>query len=84
MNICRSEIPLSISARTCGCKEKDGKMIAYSLIDSYHGLCLDKKDIITSELEACKMLLMQSTDDTDRSTIEKEMAQLRIMLDLLS
>ena len=59
-------------------------MIAYSLIYSYHGLCLDKKEITNSELEACKMLLKQSTDDTDRSTIEKEMAQLRIILDLLS
>jgi hypothetical protein len=84
MNVCVSEAPMSISARTCGCKEKNGKRVAYTLIDSYHGLCLDKRDIIMSELEACVTLLKYSTDDADRSTIEKEIAQLRIMLNLLS
>jgi len=84
MNICRSEVSISISARTCSCKEKNGKRVAYTLIDSYHGLCLDKKDIIMSELEACLTLLEYSIDYADRSTIEKEIAQLRIMLDLLS
>ena len=51
MNVCVSEAPMSVSARTCGCKEKNEKRVAYTLIDSYHGLCLDKIDIIMSELE---------------------------------
>ncbi len=84
MNIYGSEVPKSISARTCGCKEKNGMRVAYTLIDSYHGLCLDKKDIIMSELEACITLLKYSTDEADRSTIKREIQQLRIMLDLLS
>jgi hypothetical protein len=84
MNICESEVSMSISARTCGCKEKSEKKVAYTLIDSYHGLCLDKKDIIVSQLEACVTLLKYSTTETDRSTIKKEIAQLRMMLDLLS
>ena len=84
MNICGSEVLMSISARTCNCKEKNGKRVAYTLIDSYHGLCLDKKDIIISELEACITLLKYSTDEADRSTIEREIVQLRTMLDLLS
>ena len=75
---------MSISARTCNCKEKNGKSVAYTLIDSYHGLCLDKKDIIISELEACITLLKYSTDEADRSIIEREIVQLKIMLDLLS
>ena len=75
---------MSISARTCGCKEKNGKRVAYTLIDSYHGLCLDKKDIVMSELEACITLLKYSNDEVDRSTIKGEIQQLRIMLDLLS
>ena len=58
--------------------------VAYTLIDSYHGLCLDKKDIIMSEWEACITLLKYSTDEADRSTIKREIQQLRIMLDLLS
>jgi hypothetical protein len=84
MNICESEVPMSISARTCNCKEKNGKSVAYTLIDPYHGLCLDKKDIIISELEACITLLKYSTDEADRSIIEREIVQLKIMLDLLS
>lgn len=84
MNICGSEVLMSISARTCSCKEKNGKRVAYTLIDSYHGLCIDKKDIIISELEACIILLKYSTDEADRSTIKREIVQLRTVLDLLS
>ena len=84
MNICDSEVSMPISARTCNCKEENGKRVTYTLIESYHGLCLDKNDIIISELEACITLLKYSIDEADRSTIEREIAQLRIMLDLLS
>ena len=34
-----------IEAKTSGCREK-GIKITYSLVDTYHSLCLDKKDII--------------------------------------
>jgi hypothetical protein len=53
MNIAESEEPVIVVAKTCGCKEK-GKRVTYSLVDAYHSLCLDKKDIIASELEACE------------------------------
>ena len=79
MNVCRSEIPILISARTSGCKEKNEKTVVYSIIDSYHGLCLDKKDIIISEWEACKILLKYSTDDNSDSSAIEEMAQLQNM-----
>jgi hypothetical protein len=84
MNVCKTEAQTPISARTCGCKAKGGRIVAYTLIDSYHGLCVDKRDIILSELEACLTLLKYSTDDTDRSVIEKEIEQLNILLGLLS
>jgi hypothetical protein len=84
MNISQSEVPISISARTCGCMERNGKKVAYTFVDSYHQLCLDKKGIVMSELEACAPLLRHMTDPLDRPTIEKEITQLRIMLDLLS
>jgi hypothetical protein len=51
MNIAESEQPVKIIAKTCGCKDK-GTKITYSFIDAYHSLCIDKKDIISSELEA--------------------------------
>ena len=84
MNICKTEAQTLISARTCGCKSKGAMKVAYTLIDSYHGLCLNKRDIILSELEACLTLLKYSTDDTDRAVIEKEISQLNILLDLLT
>ena len=44
MNMCKTESPVIILAKTCGCKEKNMK-VTYTFIDSYHSLCLDKKDI---------------------------------------
>jgi hypothetical protein len=51
---------------------------------SYHRLCLNKGAIIMSELEACVTLFEYLMDHADHSSIENEIAQLRIMLDLLS
>jgi hypothetical protein len=48
--------PLEIVAKTCGCKGKENKVI-YSFVDDQYGLCIDKKDIISTELEACERLL---------------------------
>jgi hypothetical protein len=71
-NVCKTEAHRPISARTCGCKAKGGRIVmTYTLIDSYHGLCLDKGDIILSELEVCSTLLKYSINDTDRSVIKK-------------
>jgi hypothetical protein len=71
-----------IEAKTCGCREKSVR-IAYSFIDSYHGLCLDKKDIMLDQIQACERLLKYTTDENDKSAIIKEIAQLRMTLDLL-
>lgn len=82
MNIAYTEEPLKIVAKTCGCKEKV-KKVTYSFIDSYHSLCIDKKDIISAELEACERLLKYAEDKDDRETIDKEIAQLKMTLDLM-
>lgn len=55
----------------------------YEFIDSYHSLCLDKKDIIYAELEASDRLLEYLSDEQDKRTVESEIAELRIALDLL-
>jgi hypothetical protein len=36
--------------------ETNGKKVTYSIVDSYHSLCLDKKDIIYVEIEASDTL----------------------------
>jgi hypothetical protein len=44
-----------------------------SFIDSYHNLCLDKKDIILAEIEASECLLkyISDKDEENRQLVEK-------------
>ncbi len=53
-------------AKTAGYAERSKRKITYALIYSYHSLCLDKKDIIRSELMAYEMLLKYMTEENDR------------------
>jgi hypothetical protein len=82
MNIANTESPAIISAKTCGCKEKNMK-VTYFFIDSSHSLCLDKKDLIYAEIEACNRLSRYTRDEIDRGVIEKEIAELKMSLDLI-
>jgi hypothetical protein len=82
MNICETEVPMTILARTCGCKERSRK-VTYSFIDAYHSLCLDKKDIILAEMEACTKLLKYAIEETDKKTIEREILELKTAIDLM-
>jgi hypothetical protein len=83
MNISDSESPVTIMAKTCGCKEKNMK-VTYSFIDSYHSLCLDKKDIISAEIDACQKLTKYTVDEKDKLVIEKELAELKMSIDLMN
>ena len=83
MNITDTEYPVTILAKTCGCKEKNVK-VTYLFIDSYHNLCLDKKDIITAEIVACDRLSKYTRDEVDRKAIEREIAELKMSLDLIN
>ncbi|MEO9362984.1 MAG: hypothetical protein ABI348_03695 [Nitrososphaera sp.] len=83
MNIADSEVAQVIIARTCGCNEV-GRKVTYNFADPYHALCLDKKDIILAQLQACETLLKYPGDDTDRRVVEKEIAELRMAMDLLT
>jgi len=87
MNITEGETPFNIVAKTCGCNGNDNdntKKITYTFIDAYHGLYIDKKDIISAELQACERLLKDnSADEIDRRATEKEIAELKFALYLL-
>ena len=83
MNMSNTESPVIILAKTCGCKEKSMK-VTYTFIDSYHSLCLDKKDIISAEIEACNRLLKYTRDERDNEVIEEEIAELKMSLDLIN
>ena len=82
MNI-ESEAELIIIARTCGCKDR-GQRVTYSFEDQTHALCIDKKDIFIAEIQACERLLRYAVDESERKTIEKELSELRMSLDLLT
>ena len=56
----------------------------YSLVDASHNLCVDKNDIVLAELDACAKLLKYVTDETDKKTIETEMSELKMAIDLMN
>lgn len=81
MNIADSEVNNILVAKTCGC-ETSGK-VAYSFVDTYHALSVDRHDIMIAELEACERLLKYA-DESERQIIRKEMADLKLALDLMA
>ncbi|MEP6576212.1 MAG: hypothetical protein ABJB85_07285 [Nitrososphaerota archaeon] len=81
MNIVEMEVPFTIEAKTYGCKEKRG--VTYSLVDSYRSICICKRDIILGQIQACERLLKYTNNRIDQIILEKEIADLRLMLDLL-
>jgi hypothetical protein len=81
MNITQSEEPYEITAKICGFKKK--RKVTYFFVESYHDLSKDKKDIIISEMHACERLRNYARDESDVQTIELEIAELKMMLDLL-
>jgi hypothetical protein len=75
------DVPPAIEARTCGCENKRG--VAYKFMDASHSLCLDRKDILLAEIEACESLLRCSKEEPDRNAVKKEIAELKMALDLM-
>ena len=63
MNIAQTENPFVIEAKTCGCKNK--KNITYSFIESSHSLCIDRREIILAQIQACERLLKYVKEDMD-------------------
>jgi hypothetical protein len=83
MNISETEAPVRLVAKTCGCRDKRKNKVTYSIVDSYHNLCLDKKDIIYAEI-ASDTLLKDVSHDEDKKAIELEIAGLKMTLDLMT
>jgi hypothetical protein len=82
MNIAQTENPFVIEAKTCGCKNK--KTITYSFIESSHSLCIDRREILLSQIQACERLLKYVKEDIDLRLIEKEISELKLTQDLIS
>jgi hypothetical protein len=71
-----------VMAKTCGCKEKN--RVAYAFSDEFHSLCMDKKDVLEAQIQACERLLKYTREMSERSAVEKEIAELRMALDLMT
>jgi hypothetical protein len=83
VNIDFPEASSLVIAKLCGCKES-GRKVAYSLLNETHGLCLDKKDIIIGELEACEKLQRSPYENDNRIVLEREIRELKMALDLMT
>jgi hypothetical protein len=85
-NISEEESPYDIVAKTCECENRRRK-VTYSLIDTYHSLCHDKKDLILGQIEACQRLVKyiakDGRDEIDRQAILNEIDELKMVLDLI-
>jgi len=83
MNIITEEYESPVMAKTCGCKS-DKRKVTYSILNESHSLCIDRKDLMTAQLEACGKLINYATDDDDRRAVEKEINELKMALDLMT
>jgi len=70
-------------AKLCNQNDRIRKVI-YTFVDAYHNICIDKKEILSSQLDECERLLKYSRDEVDKQTIEKEITELKMTLDLMS
>jgi hypothetical protein len=83
MNIITEEYDSPVMAKTCGCKSTKRK-VTYSFLNDSHSLCLDRKDLMTAQLEACSKLIRYATDEDDKNAVEKEINELKMALDLMT
>jgi hypothetical protein len=81
MNIIETGNLLNIEAKLYG--EKNNKNIVYSLIESQHNLCIDKREIILSQIQACERLLIYLKEEYDIIAINNEISALKMSLDFM-
>jgi hypothetical protein len=81
MNVIGMEAPLIIEAKTTG--SNSNRNVTYSPIDTYYNVFIDKKDLILAQIHACERLFKYTNDRIDQIILEKETADLKLMLDLI-
>jgi hypothetical protein len=81
MNVVEMESPFIIEAKTTG--SNMNRNVTYSLVDTYHNVFIDKKDLILAQIQACERLLKYTKDRIDQIILEKEIGDLKLMLDLI-
>ena len=71
-----------MEAKTCGCNER-GKSVSYHFIESTHGLCLDKIELMSAQIQACDRLLKYSKDELGCILLKDEITRLRLAFDMI-
>ena len=74
MNISIFESQSICEAKICGCVNK--RRIVYSFNEPAHSMCIDRKQLILSQIQACKILLKHTVDKLELCMIEKEIDEL--------
>ena len=82
MNILEIESSFKIEAKTS--KINDKTNVIYSIAESYHNLCIDKKQIILEQIKACENLLRFTNNNSDSLALKKEISELKLALDILN
>lgn len=80
MNIVYALLGL-VTAKTCGCTGR--RQVTFAFSADPHNLCLDKRDVLEVQVNACERLL-KYTKDAAKSTVEKEISELKMALDLMA
>jgi hypothetical protein len=79
MNILESENRFIVEAKICGCSDNK-KKVSDHYIESAFNFCLENRDIIFAQLQACERLLECANDETELSTIKREIVDLHLAL----
>ncbi|MGD1834185.1 MAG: hypothetical protein ACPKQO_00505 [Nitrososphaeraceae archaeon] len=82
MNILEIESPIKIEARTSKFDKKIN--ITYSIVESYHNLCIDKKEIMKAQIQACENLSKYASNKNEVHVINNEISQLKFILNILN
>jgi len=81
LNIIETGTNLNIEAKLYG--EKNSKNKVYSFIEPQHSLCVDKREILLSQIQACERLSNYLKEETDLKTINNEVSSLKMSLDFM-
>lgn len=60
----------------------ENRIVAYSIVEFFHGLCIGKKSILLEQIEACERSLDYTESMNDLIALLEEIAKLKIMIKL--
>ena len=75
------EFPVQIEAKIS--QFNDTTNIIYSIAESYHNYCVDKREIIIKQINACKNLSRFTNNKNEKLALEKEISELKLALGIL-